>query len=467
MFRGLSKALSVNRGLDTNILNQIAYQYFTNNDIIWYDNNQATIFVNQGYRHNANVYAIVRKISDKNKIAPLLVYTEKSSKHLTTKYKQYKYSGKSESHTQSIAMRSKALEFAEGNELSYLLNNPNPHQTWTEFMDDVCGFYYTCGEVFIYGVGPGEDSKNYGKYTELYAMPSHLVTIVAGDIMNPVKGYKLRIGDVTKEIDAKDVCHIKMFNPNWTVTGDQLRGQSPLLAGLKYLKRNDIGIFASSKLLDNRGAETIVSPNHADPKLWLNPSQVEQTEQKINEKVNGAANRGKTVVSGMPLQATQLGLSPQALQIIESMNDDVTTLCSLWGIDPILLGRGTGTYSNQEQARKALVTDITIPFLNLLEQKLMNWLVPAYSAADKVNYVIDFDTTVYPELQSDMKLIKEVYLDSDVLTTDEKRLMIHFDETATPEAQVILVNAGKIPLSDAAMPMQDEAELKDAFGDYS
>lgn len=466
MFKGLSKVLGIsNHG--NNILNQIAYQYFTNNDIVWYDNAQADVFINRGYRHNATVYSIIRKIGDKNKISPLLVYTEKpKSKQLVTKYKQFKYSGKSDTHTQSIPMRSKALEFAEDNDLAKLLKNPNPYQTWSEFMDDCSGFYNSCGEVFIYGVGPGEDSKNFGKYTELYAMPSHLVTLVAGDVFNPVKGYKLRIGDVTKEIPASDVCHIKMFNPNWTITGDQLRGQSPLLAGLKYLKRNDVGLFASSKLLDNRGAETIVSPNHPDSKYWLNPDQVTATEQKIAEKVNGASNRGKTVVSGMPLQAVQLGLSPQALQILESMNDDVTTLCSLWGIDPILLGRGTGTYSNQEQARKALVTDITIPFLNMFEQKLMQWLVPAYSKADKVDYIIDFDTTVYPELQSDMELIKKVYLDSEVLTTDEKRLMINFDERGTPDADVILVSAGKVPLSDAASEMPDDGNAKDIFGDY-
>lgn len=466
MFKGLSKIIGNFPTVENNILSQIAYQYFTNNDIVWYDNAQAEVFVNRGYRGNANVYAIVRKIGDKNKIAPLLVYTEKSGKNLTTKYKKFKYSGNSDTHTQSIAMRSKALEFAEDTDLGKLLQNPNPHQTWSEFMDDVSGFYNTCGEAFIYGVGPGEDSKNFGKYTELYAMPSHLVTIVAGDIMNPVKGYKLRIGDVTKEIPEKDVCHIKMFNPYWTVTGDQLRGQSPLLAGLKHLKRNDVGLYSSSKLLENRGAETIVSPNHPDSKYWLNPTQVTATEQALGEKINGPANKGKTVVSGMPLQAIQLGLSPQALQIIESMNDDVTTLCSLWGIDPILLGRGTGTYSNQEQARKALVTDITIPFLNMIEQKLMQWLVPAYSKSDKKDYIIDFDTTVYPELQSDMKLIKEVYLDSQVLTIDEKRVMINFDERGTPDADVILVDAGKVPLADAASSMPDDGEAKDLFGDY-
>jgi phage portal protein BeeE len=465
MFKGLNKAIQGER--NENVLNQMVYQYLNQNDIVWYNNNQASTYIERGYRGNANVFSIVRKIGDKKKIAPLQVYIEKSSKAFISKYKEYKYSGNAENHTYSKAMRSKALEFADDNELAKLLKNPNPNQTWAEFSDDCAGYFDTCGEFFIYGVGPGEDSKNFGKFTELYVMPAHLVTIVTGDVMNPIKGYKLRLGDQIKEIPSYAVCHMKTFNPEWDMSGSQLRGQSPLMAGLKHLKKNDIGLFASSKLIENRGAETIVSPNHADPKLWLNGDQVEQTQQKINEKVNGTANSGKTVVSGMPLQVAHLGFSPQALQIIESMGDDATTLCSLWGIDPILIGRGNGTYSNQEAARKAMVSDIVIPYLNNFEQKLMQWLVPAYSKADNKNYVLDFDTSVYPELQADLKLIKEVYLDSEILTTNEKRLMVNFDEIDAPENKVILVNAGKIPLSDATQPMEDDGEFKDAFGDYS
>ena len=465
MFEGIKQLiLSKAETQSDNKLNQMVYQYLNNSDIVWYNNQQSQIFVEQGYRSNATIYSIIRKIGDKKKIAPPLVYKEKntSAKH---KYKEYKYSGDAQKHAQSIPMRTKALEFADQSDLAKLLANPNPRQTWTEFAEDVAGFYDTCGEVFIYGVGPGEDSVNFGKYTELYALPSHLVEIVTGTIDNPVKGYKLLLGNQTIMIDAKDVCHMKMWNPYWDLNGKQLRGQSPLLAGLRNLKKNDIGVYSSVKLLENRGAETIVSPNHPDSKYWLNPDQVTATEDAIQSKVNGAANKGKVVVSAMPLQATQLGLSPQALQIIESMNDDVTTLCALWGIDPILLGRGTGTYSNQEQARKSLVTDIVIPYLNNFEQKLMDWLCPAFNDADKTKYIIDFDTTVYSELQPDLKLMKEVY-GTPSLTENERRALFNYDELSPEEGQAILVDQGKILLSDVIMP-QDDAALKDAFGDYS
>jgi phage portal protein BeeE len=465
MFEGLKQLMQIKAEPESkNLLNEMVFQYLNNQDIVWYNNQQSQIFINQGYRQNATVYSIVRKLGDKKKIAPPLVYTEKN-RNAKYKYKEYKYSGDPQKHSQAVTMRSKALEFADQSDLAKLLANPNPNQTWTEFAESCAGFYDTCGEVFIYGVGPGEDSKNYGKYTEMYAMPSHLVTLVTGDINNPVKGYKILLGNQTIEIPFKDVLHMKMWNPFWDLNGNQLRGQSPLLAGLRYLKKNDVGVYSSVKLLENRGAETIVSPNHPDSKYWLNPTQVTATEDAIASKVNGSANRGKTVVSAMPLQATQLGLSPQALQIIESMNDDVTTLCGLWGLDPILLGRGTGTYSNQEMARKALIVDIVIPYLNNLEQNLMNWLCPAYDKSDGVKYVIDFDTTVYSELQPDLKLMKEIY-GMPSLTEDERRPLFNFDELGGELGAAILVDQGKITLQDVIMP-NDDAALKDAFGDYS
>jgi len=464
MFEGLKRAfIGKAETQGENRLSEMVYQYLNNSDIIWYNNQQGEIYINQGYRSNATVYSIIRKLGDKKKIAPPLVYVEKNANQ-RAKYKEFKYSGNAEHHTKSLTIRSKALDLNENNDLYKLLANPNPNQAWTEFAEECAGFYDTCGEVFIYGVGPGEDSKNYGRYTQLYAMPSHLVTIVTGDINNPVKGYKLLLGNQTLMIDAKDICHMKMWNPLWDLNGTQLRGQSPLMAGLRYLKKNDVGVYSSVKLLENRGAETIVSPNHPDSKYWLNPTQVTAAEEAIQSKVNGAVNKGKVVVSAMPLQATQLGLSPQALQIIESMDDDVTVLCSLWGLDPILLGRGAGTYTNAPDARKALVTDIVIPYLNNFEQKLMNWLVPAYNKSDNTKYVIDFDTTVYSELQPDLKLMRDVY-GSPSLTEDERRAIFSYDELGGEEGKAILVDQGKIQLSDILNPM-DEPAGKDLFNDY-
>jgi hypothetical protein len=138
----------------------------------------------------------------------------------------------------------------------------------------------------------------------------------------------------------------------------------------------------------------------------------------------------------------------------------------LWGLDPILLGRGAGTYTNAPDARKALVVDVVIPYLNNFEQKLMNWLVPAFNKADNAKYVIDFDTTVYSELQPDLELMKNVY-GTPALTENERRALFSFDELPGEEGQAILVDSGKTLLSDIITPIEDGKSLTDDFGDFS
>ena len=271
------------------------------------------------------------------------------------------------------------------------------------------------------------------------------------------------IGNQEIELPKEDVLHIKMWNPNWTIQGDQLRGQSPLLAGMKTLKSSDTGITAKVKSQQNEGAKGIVSPNHNDPKMWLNPQQRQETEQVVDRKMNGIDNLHKVIVSGMPLQYTQIGLSPQAMQIIEGLNYDAKTLCSIYNISPILLGLTDGTYANQEGAMKGLVTDVCLPWLQLLEEKLTCWLVEKYNRIDKTRFVIDFDTTVYPELQMDLKVLKEVYGDAYQITPNEYRAMLNMEESTADGMNDNWIPGGLTRMSDY---QNDNGDEKNLFSDY-
>jgi len=61
---------------DVNLLNQILYGQFTASTlVVWYDSNQQT-FIDKGYKGNALVYSIIRKIAEKGKQCPTYVYKE-------------------------------------------------------------------------------------------------------------------------------------------------------------------------------------------------------------------------------------------------------------------------------------------------------------------------------------------------------------------------------------------------------
>ena len=76
---------------NVNLLNQILYGQFTASTlVVWYDSNQQT-FIDKGYKGNALVYSIIRKISEKGKQCPTYVYKETE---LSKRYRGAKYTTK-------------------------------------------------------------------------------------------------------------------------------------------------------------------------------------------------------------------------------------------------------------------------------------------------------------------------------------------------------------------------------------
>jgi HK97 family phage portal protein len=429
---------------DQNLLNRIVYGQIMNNLIIWYDGNQET-FIKDGYQSNAMVYSIIEKISTKITVPDLQVFSDKKT---GSKYKSFKYSSNEIARVQSRVYKKKELALVEKeDDFTKLLKTPNPKQTEREFREEVNKWFNITGETFIYGFSP-DNGLNKGKPIELYCLPSHLVVIEQGGVMQPVKGYKLIIGDQTVLIPADQVLHIKRFNPEWDLVGSQLRGQSPLLAGLKLLRKNNAGIESGAKSNENQGAKGIVSPNINNPELFLTKEQREALDQNVEKRINGNDNMGKVVTSGLPLQYTQIGLSPVAMDLIKSLEYDDDKLCGLWGVNPVIF-KPNATDANLEHAQKSLVTDVCLPFLSMYELKMAEWLNPKF----KTDYVIDFDVTSYAELQPDMELIKNVFANNPAYTWNELRTMQGFDESEEEGANLHWVGTNLVPARDAVLGM--------------
>lgn len=430
-----------------NLLNKIVWGPFINDLIVWYDGKQEH-FIKDGYQKNAMVYAIIRKIADKSKTADLQVF--KPAKQTTRKsYRSKKYSSDQLLFAQSKVTRVKEMDLVpDADPLRTLLAKPNSKQGSQQFLDEVATWFYTTGEVFIYGVGPGSDSRNSGKYSELVCLPSHLVTIKMDttgiNLQDPILGYKLTIGDQWITIPKEDVLHIKETNLQWDMNGSQLRGQPRLLAGDTVLMKNNLGIEAGAKSNKNQGAKGIVSPNVNNPELFLDSIQREKLDQSVESRINGTVNRDKVVTSGLPLQYTQIGLSPVAMDLIESLHYDDEKLCGLYGLHPVLF-RPTATRAELEVAQKSMVTDVILPFLNLLEGELEGWLNPKFGT----NHIIEYDVSSFPEMQPDVKMIMDSYRDNGTITKNELRVMLGWDELEGAGVNTLWIESNKLPIEEA------------------
>ena len=442
MIKNIEKALfgDYRKKKAVNQLNNILYGQLANsNHVVWYNFEDKKDYINKGYASNAQVYSIVKKILDKAKDAPLILYEGESDA-----FKRTKYSNDLVTKAMSNVYRKKDLEYNTDSDLYELLQNPNDKDTLTDILSLLGIFYFVQGEAFLYR----ETASDSDIALSLHVAPANLMTpVFSKDENDIIEGWKLNLmSGHERTLDAKDVMQFKMPNPVFDSMGSQLRGMSPLIAGGRFLLQSDTGISSWVKALENEGAKGIVAPKGNDPKLWLNPDQVELTRDRLDKRIHGNDNLHKIAVSGMPLEYHQIGLSPQALNIISGLEFSDIKLCQLWNIHPVLFD-AKPTYENLKNAQLQLVTDVVIPYLNTLEQALMKWLVKPFSERDGKSYLVDFDTSGYIELQLNVETAIKLWQQG-LITLNEARGMLNWDDVEDESADQIFIEATKVPLSD-------------------
>tara|TARA_R110000772_G_scaffold145504_1_gene255480 strand:+ start:24990 stop:26366 length:1377 start_codon:yes stop_codon:yes gene_type:complete len=421
--------------------------YNLNNTVTWLDNKSET-FINEGYRGNAAVYSIVNKIMMKDSEPVLQAFKESSKKSKFTK--DVKYKGTEISIAQTRLRLHKDLSLVESGSLADLLYRPNKEQTQYEFFQNVSMYWRLCGEFFIYGKGI-QDGRDKGKFTEMFVLPSHLLEIVQGDMFQPIRGYKFKVGDQMIEFTTDEVLHVKTPNPNWNLQGSQLRGQGALLAGLKYLQKNTESLASLYRAVQNEGAKGFISPDMKDPEMWFSPAQLLELKSQIQKGVEGSMNKNRLSTFGIPLRYTDIAKTPSDLDTIKGMDQDFKALCNLWGVNPAIFSDDP-KYDNMNSALKSLVTDVCMPFLKQLEQGLSDWLLPRYKG--EASY-LEFDTSIYAELQPDVQLIMETYGKHPAFTWNELRVMLGYDEGEGDEYNTNWIQSGYIPAPDAMLGTPD------------
>lgn len=433
--------------ISSEALIQKALSYFVGNSpVIFYNFNQED-YISNGYASNAEVFSIIKKITDKCNVAQPYIYIDqegiKSRKLQITKSNRGNPLGFAK---HKLAIKS-TLDYADNDsDLARLIEYPNEKETWRELITLVRIFYNVQGEAFLY-----RESGDDNCALSIHVAPPHMMTPFIEK--KEVRGWQHNLGNGKYRNfineDAGDVFHLKMPNP---LTGNQsLRGMSPLLAGLKYLQLSDESLHSWLKSVINEGAKGIVSPNHSTPDMWLTPEQVEKVTQTIEEKLHGSDNKNKVAVSGMPITYNAIGLSPDALNVINALQQSQVRLCDLWNV-PAVLFDPNPTYQNQQAAAKRFVSDTVVPYLNIEEDKLNKWLVEPFKKRDNKNYVLDYDLSEMEELRLSIDQTDALLKTH---TINEVRVMLGSDELNEEYANQVFITQGMIPLSDFDIGMNN------------
>ena len=224
-----------------------------------------------------------------------------------------------------------------------------------------------------------------------WANPSKMT--VVPDPVRYIKGYLYEDQGKAIAFDPADVIWLKYDNP-----ADEFSGLSPI-ASARLAIDTAAGAMRSNRQMFDSGMmlSGVIGP--ADKTSSLTREQAEQLSQMLERRFKGADKAHRTAVLTQPITFTPMNLTPKDAEFLSLMSYEVREVCTVYGVAPQLIGDQThSTYSNYEQAAKALWTDTLLPEARFLADEITEQLVPLFGAeADEV----EFDASDIETLQED------------------------------------------------------------------
>lgn len=412
--------------------------------LIYFSDNTET-YIEQGFLGNHVVFTITDWCARKMASVEPLVYKIKSKK-ATKKYNEFQKNFNPHNAIRISQLKKKAFELEEvesGNTLTTVLERPNPFQTWDEFIYGYFVYKKYTGRCYIRGIR-AENSVRTKGYQEMYLLPSQYVEVVAGDGNTVVEYYRdSRVPD--EKILTEDVCVIKTFSP---VDGG-LNGTSIFKSASKLLKKSSDALDAETEIMQNRGAKKIIfpsiSPDQLQSMVLPDSTQTSNISEKIRKTIKEAGNGG-IATNSVPLGMIDLGLTPVDLNILASKQHDEKAWCSLFHVSSmvVLNDHESASYDTMQQNMVLSVSNGIIPELEALKNALNNWLAPTHGD----DLYIDFDYTEFPEMYKEIFAVAKELKNTEVVTVDEIRAVIKYDNYEGDNGDKILVSGNKKILDD-------------------
>ncbi len=402
--------------------------------------NTGNDYINLGYQSLPNVYAIISLITQKTSIVPFEVYKIKNKgKYL--KYKSLMQLAKTTKDFANIVRyKNEAFDRVEDTDIEKLLLTPNSQQSTQELFESIDGYKLLTGNSYLFGITPGI-GLNAKKPIELYSIPSPMVSIIPISVFEGVKGYKFSF--INEEIPSDEVAHFKYWNP---ITGDAslndiFYGQSPLQACRMLMGKYKDADISQGSMFKNQGPAGILAGENGSD---LTTEQAMSIKDKFKQVYQGANKAGEIIVTPAKLSWQQIGLSPVDLNIIEGKQDMLSELCNAYHLPIGLFSSKNSTENNMIESRKMMITDAVIPLVEARKQVLNRWLSSKFGN----EYIIEFDYTVFNEIQEDLSKLAETSSKMYWTTPNEKRAYTNYDQHPDPLMDKLYFPQGLVLLED-------------------
>lgn len=329
-----------------------------------------------------------------------------------------------------------------------LIENPNPLQSRSEYLQALVGFYRISGNAYM------ERVMVQGKPRELYTLRPDRTKVVPSETGFP-RGYVYRVGqnEVKWEADPvtgmSDIRHLKTFNPL-----DDWYGLSPIEAGAYAVDQHNESMKWIQSLLQNGAAPSGALEMQKGENGFgsLSDDEFNRLKVEIDEKYSGSSNAGRPMLLEGGLKWTQMGLSPQAMGIIETKYSAARDVSLALAVPPLLLNiPGDSTFNNYKEARLAFYEETVIPLAQHIRDELNAWLSPLFDGA-----TLELDLDQVPAIAEKRMEMWAMANESTDLTINERRAMKGYDEV--DGGDTILIDSNKVPLEFAMPELPGEGE---------
>ncbi len=397
-----------------------------------YPDEKSSTYIDKGYKELPNVYGLIEAILSKSTIVPFEVFKVKSkSKEL--KYKAMMESG---NYIKALKYKAEAYDKVENSTIEALLLNPNSYQNTCEQNYDIDGYKLLTGNSYLYHIGVGSTH-------ELHTLAAPCVDIlVSGNPFAPEFEYKVNY--LQNTLPGKDVLHFKKWNPitSGQSPTNQFKGLSPLQSCRLLLGRYKNADLTQGFQFENMGPGGMItgSSTSAD---GLTTEQATAIQDKFKQQHQGVHKAGDILVTPSALTWTAFGLSAVDLNILASKTEMVNELCNVYQYPSDLMG-GDKKYNNFAEARKAVITDCVIPLVEARKGVYNKFIKDVLGES----VIIEYDYTIFPEMQDDLEKMARIAEQSTSLTYDERRAIQGYEPLKDSERKFVIIPSGKTTLED-------------------
>jgi len=343
-------------------------------------------------------------------------------------------------------VQNKLTKETQGNDVSRLLDVPNPMQDRSTFWEYVYAFYLLKGNIGIEAAPYNGDVVK-----EMYVIPFDYVTVGLNK-SGMVNRYTVKptnniandkIFRVSSISGKTKFLHMHTFNPD-----NMWIGLSCIEAAGKDADIfSDTGEWNKSLITNAARPSGVFSYDDTDGGV-LTDDAYDRLKKEINEEYVGATNAGTPILleGGLKWQAT--AFTPSEMDFLESRAASARIVAGVLGYPAMLLAlSGDNTYNNQKEARLALWTDTVMPLCQKTGIQLTTFFQRLNVLGEEYEIVPNYDEIGALQPIRDKIWDKASEKSKSFATINERRKMVGLPTLVGYDG--IIANAAQVPLEFA------------------